>query len=560
MFLWFFDGVGMNRKWSPVWSCVAVVWVVVGMAGCASDEKRRYGVVKADAERVGLKVKGKRGWRDGRWAVRPEYERISFPNGFATEHAHALKPGGQWVYLSVPSGRETPFVGDQFGDAGRPLYARRFAWSHDGQSKTMEVTLFDGVGRPSATLRGVQATGTYDGEWRRHWRAVEPLPGKAGRGWVVRHRDASGEPYDVVYSEAGGAVSPRLTEVVRFLGFTASSDDRWHVPAIRLDPSGEVNSYWPLVLDGGAVLKVPTDCVGAVPLLWDGNKSVVLGINKVGPNPTYRANWLVGWAVGWHTPVGVRWAIVPHADPSAEELLLSATGAIYSDVGVPKTGNVYRVRQYGYWDGRWGYSTHIESFLEYSARQADTGWWVTMQHPGNRLPTLLGSLTGLSAATLKEMEALRLERERAVYRRAVTDYEAYAARQQQIEAERVARRARIAEANRLRVEETTGFAAAYARLIEAGDLTGARDLIERRDARQRRIAFDRLMAEQEARVAAESRQRQAREARRLARDAQRRAEYDEAVRKGREKWDRWRDENRTRFFRGEQSFYWDWQD
>lgn len=522
--------------------------VLALLAAACSSSGRGYTIdsIREDGRTLdGIKRANEHGSATGGWVVAPRFQELWFPDHRDKGNAVGRRLDGTWVHVEVPSGDETEIE----GQAIWRTRGRRFGITYDGQAPTMTVTLLAPTGRPGVTLHDVWPRGEYEKKDEAPdfleapaFQAVAGLP----EGWVVRRVRPSGERFDVVYNAAGQPTSPELEDVRWHHALASpngSSDSSMElVPAIALDDEDRSGAMWPIVLDGDELLKVPADCIGAWPLFWDIERDRRVGTEPFLPRAKIGKAWLVGWSVGWSTPEGIRFALIAEPDPTATELLLSSTGAIFSDFQRPRTGHTYHVNQRFYQRDRWVRRTYAADHIEYVGRLAESGRWMTLGHPGNRWPHLRPTLIQLQADTEAELRRLQDQRFAAVHRRAADAYLAFVAAEER-------KRREAEEAERRRREETTEFEATYNGLVAAGDLAGARDLVRRRTDRQAREDRARRIARQEARW-------RAREAERAAEYAAERAEYEATQRKYRERWERWSERTQVEALRGERSFYW----
>jgi hypothetical protein len=239
--------------------------------------------------------------RDHQIVVPPEYTELRCWRSDAALGKHQLSK--HWQRIDLDSGERTPLP---FAELVRIRSGRRpndgpthWAGATRQPDQRWTIVLLGEDGRPVATLRDVADRSFVEGP-----QPVDYLP--AG-GYVVHFEPVGQEAYDQIYNVDGCVISPPLPPLLRMLGDVGRSPLIGH--AIVLDKARGL--CWP-VLDDGSIMPKPDDALGLLPL----------------PN----ADTPQGWAAGWQTADGERWAILPRFRIDGEELLASREQASFSDV------------------------------------------------------------------------------------------------------------------------------------------------------------------------------------------------------------------------------------
>ncbi len=214
------------------------------------------------------------------------FERISLPSG-----RRKVLPGSK-VFL-VRSGM-TQSTGINF-----PVMADK---QDDGR---WSVTLLSPELEPTTVVRDVIGRSFVEGR-----PPVQYLP--AG-GFAVSFAPDEGDPYDVIFDQAGVPISPPLNGLVRHLGLKSDYGGAVQL-AVEVDAERELS--WPL-RDDGKIVPMPEDCLGIRPLKHDWRNSLV-----------------AGYAVGWRTEAGERWAVYPKARVDLQELLATRDATMFESVSM----------------------------------------------------------------------------------------------------------------------------------------------------------------------------------------------------------------------------------
>jgi len=294
-----------------------------------------------------------------RLVVPPEYlELCPLRSDVALGKHHLSK---QWERLDLDSGQRTALP---FDELVRVRSGRR---PNDGPT------------------RWVGATGQQDGRWTivllsEDGHAVSTLPDVAGKsfeegpqpldylpggGYVVHFDPVGEEAFDRIYNVDGFAASPPLPPLLRMLGDAEQAPVILH--AIVLDQARGL--CWP-VLDDGSIMPKPDDALGLRPL----------------PDTTSPQ----GWAAGWQTAAGERWAILPRFRIEGRELLASREQACFTDVACqPRKAR-----------GGEGFTLTRATWI---ARDAATGTTMAYDARGAELQPILAMAASSMAAAAREV-------------------------------------------------------------------------------------------------------------------------------------------------------------
>ena len=239
--------------------------------------------------------------RDHQIVVPPEYTELRCWRSDAALGKHHLSK--QWQRIDLDSGERTPLP---FAELVRVRSGRRptdgpthWVGATRQPDQLWTIVLLGEDAKPVTTLTDVKNRSFVEGP--------QPLDYLPDGGYVVHFEPIGQDAYDRIYNIDGCVISPPLPPLLRMLGDVEQAPVIRH--AIVLDKARGL--CWP-VLDDGSIMPKPDDALGLLPL----------------PN----ADAPQGWAAGWQTADGERWAILPRFRIEGEELLASREQASFSDV------------------------------------------------------------------------------------------------------------------------------------------------------------------------------------------------------------------------------------
>lgn len=229
------------------------------------------------------------------------------------------------------------------------------------QNGRWTVYLLDDEAKVAATLRHVQGN-EFDAD-------VPPVDYLADGGYVVRFDPVGGERCDMLFDASGEALSPELPPLVRLLPATDTGTSlKQH--AIVVDEAAGL--LWPVLADGSTY-----------PMADE-----AIGLRVLPDTQTPR-----GWAIGWQTDEGDRWAIHPEMAIDAATLLDSRRRALFSDVALVMRDATRR-------------TTYTKKVPTWIGRDAASGTTMAYERDGRELLAIFSSPHPSMSGALRELRKM----------------------------------------------------------------------------------------------------------------------------------------------------------